>query len=91
MADLAGPLRKAVETGKVVLALHQVRRALQADTARLVIRASNCPDEFLQTPKDIPVQEFQGSNVELGAACGKPFSVSVVAVLDPGKSKILKR
>ncbi|MFQ5908921.1 MAG: 50S ribosomal protein L30e [Thermoplasmata archaeon] len=91
MADLAGPLRQAIETGKVALGLHQARRALQTDTARLIIRASNCPDEFLQTPEDVPVEEFPGSNVELGAACGKPFSVSVVAVLDPGRSKILKR
>ncbi|MCJ2531257.1 MAG: 50S ribosomal protein L30e [Candidatus Thermoplasmatota archaeon] len=91
MADLAGPLRRAIETGQVVLGLHQVRRALQSDQARLVIRASNCPDEFLGTPEDVPVEEFPGSNVELGAACGKPFSVSAVAVLDPGKSKILKR
>ena len=91
MADLVGSLRQAIETGQVVLGLHQVRRALQSDQARLVIRASNCPDEFLEASEDVPVEEFQGSNVELGAACGKPFSVSVVAVLDPGKSKILKR
>ncbi|MCJ2555260.1 MAG: 50S ribosomal protein L30e [Thermoplasmata archaeon] len=91
MADLAGPLRRAIETGQVVLGLRQVRRALQSDQARLVIRASNCPDEFLGAPEDVPVEEFPGSNVELGAACGKPFSVSAVAVLDPGKSKILKR
>ncbi|MFQ6012108.1 MAG: 50S ribosomal protein L30e [Thermoplasmata archaeon] len=91
MADLAGPLRKAVDTGTVVLGLRQVRRALQSNQARLVIRARNCPDGFLKTPEDVPVKEFPGSNVELGAACGKPFSVSAVAVLDPGKSKILKR
>ncbi|MDX1534711.1 MAG: ribosomal L7Ae/L30e/S12e/Gadd45 family protein, partial [Thermoplasmata archaeon] len=69
---------------------HQVHRALQSDQARLVIRARNCPDEFLEAAEDVRVQEFQGTNVELGAACGKPFSVSALAVLDPGKSKILK-
>jgi large subunit ribosomal protein L30e len=90
MADLAGSLRQAIETGQVVLGLRQVNRALQSDQARLVIRASNCPDEFLETPEDVRVQEFQGSNVDLGAACGKPFSISAVAILDPGKSKILK-
>ncbi len=91
MADLAGPLRQAIETGQVVLGLRQVRRALQADQVHLVIRASNCPDEFLGATEDVPIEEFPGSNVELGAACGKPFSVSTVAVLDPGRSKILKR
>ncbi|MFQ5986245.1 MAG: 50S ribosomal protein L30e [Thermoplasmata archaeon] len=91
MADLAGPLRKAIETGTVVLGLRQVRRAVLSDQARLVIRARNCPDEFLKAREDVAVEEFQGNNVELGAACGKPFSVSAVAVLDPGKSKILKR
>lgn len=91
MTDLAGALRKALDTGRVVLGVRQARRAVRGREARLVITARNCPDEFLKTQKEVPLEEFPGTNVELGAACGKPFSVSAVAVLDPGKSAILKR
>ncbi len=89
MQDLAGSLRVAIESGRVVLGARQCRKAIKDGKARLIIIASNCPDGYLRLQEEAPVQEFPGSNVELGAACGKPFSVSVVAILDPGKSSIL--
>ena len=33
--------------------------------------------------------EFEGSSLELGSACGKPFSISVISVFDQGSSNIL--
>ncbi|MEE9236627.1 MAG: 50S ribosomal protein L30e [Thermoplasmata archaeon] len=89
MQDLTGPLRVAIESGHVVLGLRQCRKAMSQKEAKLIIITNNCPDEFLRTQSESPVHEFPGSNVELGAACGKPFSVSVVAILDPGRSNIL--
>ncbi len=89
MQELIGPLRVAVETGQVVMGVKQTRKAVEKKEAKLIIIAHNCPDEFLRSQKQVPVREFRSSNVELGAACGKPFSVSVVAVLDPGKSNIV--
>lgn len=85
-----GPLRTALSSGTVVLGVRQCRKALDGGEARMVIIARNCPDGYLRSQEDVPVREFPGSNVELGAACGKPFSVSAVAVIDPGKSPILK-
>jgi large subunit ribosomal protein L30e len=35
------------------------------------------------------VFRFEGNNMELGALCGKPFSVSALAVIDKGTSNIL--
>ncbi|GIR27370.1 MAG: hypothetical protein CM15mP42_03200 [Methanobacteriota archaeon] len=32
---------------------------------------------------------FNGNNSVLGAACGKPFPVSAIAILDGGKSDVL--
>ncbi len=89
MQEIAAPLRLAVESGRVVLGLRQCRKAVKKKEAKLIIIANNCPDEYLRSQKEAPVQEFHGSNVELGAACGKPFSVSAVAVLDPGRSSLL--
>lgn len=91
MPELAAALKAAMETGRVVLGVREARKAVQRKEARLVIIASNCPDGFLRTQQEVPVQEFPGTNQELGAACGKPYSASAAAVLDPGKSGILKR
>jgi large subunit ribosomal protein L30e len=33
--------------------------------------------------------KFEGSSIELGAVCGKPFSVNSLAVIEAGESKIL--
>jgi large subunit ribosomal protein L30e len=35
------------------------------------------------------VYKFPGTSLELGAACGKPFAVSVLTVLAPGESSIM--
>jgi len=32
---------------------------------------------------------YPGDNLELGAACGKPFAVSSLVILDQGSSDIL--
>ncbi len=89
MQDLTGPLRAAIETGRVVMGVKSARKALKAKEAKLIIIARNCPDGYLRSQRQVPVREFRGSNHDLGAACGKPFSISVVTVVDPGKSNIL--
>lgn len=89
MQDVTGPLRLAIATGRVVMGVKQGRRAVKKKEAKLIIIARNCPDGFLRSQKQAPIREFRGSNLELGAACGKPFSISVVTILDPGKSNIL--
>ena len=35
------------------------------------------------------VHKFNGNNATLGAACGKPFPVAAVAIVNDGKSDIL--
>jgi len=87
MIDVARALKVAVDTGEVRFGLRSVRLAAKAGKARLVIVASNCPQEMTGLPAK--VFSFAGTNAELGAACGKPFSVSALAILDPGDSNIL--
>jgi len=38
---------------------------------------------------DIPVYVYEGSSVQLGKACGMPYVVSALAVVEPGESDIL--
>jgi len=87
MIDVARALKVAVDTGEVRFGLRSVRHAAKSGKARLVVVAANCPDDLSGIgAKLLP---FPGTNAELGAACGKPFSVAALAVLDPGDSNIL--
>lgn len=92
--DIQKALRTVVATGKVYLGEHQAQRAIKGGKARLVIVASNSPrkSELVAAAKgkNVPVHEFGGMGTELGPACGKPFSVGVLAVLDAGESDILQ-
>jgi len=82
-------LKVAVDTGKVTFGLRSVHRCLKSGKARLVVLASNCPDKALKSVQGVRVCDFPGTNAELGTACGKPFPVSVIAILEPGESNIL--
>ena len=87
MIDVPRALKIAVDTGKVRFGTRSVRITAKAGRARLIVVASNCPDDL--SGLGAKMFAFQGTNSELGAACGKPFSVSALAVLDPGDSNIL--
>jgi large subunit ribosomal protein L30e len=89
--DLNRALRTATKTGKVQFGISQAKKAIETKQGKLIVIASNCPAKDLKDQKVIPVIEFPGSNRELGAACGKPFSVSVVTVIAPGESQILSK
>ena len=90
--DLSHALKVALETGKVKLGLEETLEAANAKKAKLLIVAKSCPDAKLRTERTlgkVPVYHYEGSAVELGQACGKPFPISAMAVLDPGSSAIL--
>ena len=89
--DLNKALRLAIDTGDVHLGSKQSSRAVDSGSAKLIILASNCPEETVNFVKGgkTPVHSFSGNNSILGAACGKPFPISVVAILDGGKSDVL--
>jgi large subunit ribosomal protein L30e len=89
--DLNKALRLAIDTGKVHLGSKQSSKAADSGNAKLIILASNCPEETVNFVKGgkAPVHSFSGNNSVLGAACGKPFPISVVAILDEGKSNVL--
>lgn len=92
--DIQRALRTVVATGKVHLGGHQAFKAIEAGKARLVIYAKNTPERekllAAARAKNVPTHEFGGMGTELGPACGKPFAVAVLAVLDAGESDILQ-
>ncbi len=90
MIDISKALKAAITTGDVEFGVDQTEKAVKAGKAQMVILARNCPSASL-TGKEIGVKVhvYEGNNMELGALCGKPFSVSALAVIDKGTSNIL--
>ncbi len=93
--DVSKEIRQAVDTGKVILGTDKSRKVLKLGQAKLVIVASNYQSEVLEDIKrysgltNTPIHIFAGDSAELGLACGKPFLVGMLAVLEPGSSNIL--
>jgi large subunit ribosomal protein L30e len=90
--DLAHALKVALQTGKVKVGLTESIDAARSKKARMLIVATSCPEKALVTERlfeKVPVYHYEGTAIELGAACGKPFPISALAILDPGSSAIL--
>jgi len=90
--DLQRELRLALESGEVAVGLRETVKAVRAGKAKLLIVSSNHPGEvesLLQETSGIPVYRFKGSNMDLGALCGRRHPISILAVKKPGRSEIL--
>ena len=65
-------------------------------SAKLVLIGSNCPPlrksevEYYAMLAKTGVHHYHGNNIALGTACGKMFRCSVLSIVDPGDSDIVK-
>ncbi len=82
---LAKELKKIIKTGKIYIGIKQAKKAISNGEAKLLIIANNAPEKI---DANVPIIEFEGDGFDLGAICGKPFSVSVVTVVSEGESKL---
>jgi large subunit ribosomal protein L30e len=89
MIDVVRALKTAATTGDVRFGLAETRKSVKKGEAKLVVVSSNCPDQSVVSGKSPKVMVFNGTNVELGNACGKPFPISALAIVSPGESNIL--
>jgi large subunit ribosomal protein L30e len=95
MADLESNIRLAVDSGKVALGMNRVASMIESNSAKLVVVAAKGEKEtvadiqHLSKVANIKLLMYEGNSMELGTVCGKPYSVSVLAVIEPGNSKIL--
>jgi|GEM_PF-72811 len=93
---LTAAIRLAVENGEVGFGARKGTRSSLLGKAKLFVVASNAPgkvrDEVSRyaAASGIPVITFEGSSIELGSVCGKPFPVSVLSVYDPKSSPIME-
>jgi large subunit ribosomal protein L30e len=96
MADLSNDIRLAVDSGKAAFGINNASKAIQSNNVKMLIVASkNKGDrlsdiQHLAKISNIRVQVFEGTPIALGVVCGKPFSVSVLSIIDAGNSKILE-
>jgi len=95
MADISKAISVAVRTGKLNFGFKETIDTLRTGKAKLLIVAGNCPldkrDKATEYAKmlNVPVLTYNGSSYDLGATCGKKFSISLAVVREPGDSEIL--
>lgn len=90
--DIYQIIEKARKTGKVEKGTNEVTKAIERETAKFVVYASDVdPKEIVQhipllcKEKNIPCREVD-SKQKLGIAIGIPVSASSVAVIEPGEA-----
>jgi large subunit ribosomal protein L30e len=80
-------LKELLRSGRAAIGAETVLRSLKRGEAKLVVVASNCPEDVLSDIQHhsrlagVTVEVFEGNSQELGIACGKPFAVSALALL----------
>lgn len=96
MVDVNKQIRMAVKTGKVGFGSKDALASSASARAKLIILAKNVrePDNddiiHFAEQSEVPIYVYQGSSLDLGAVCEKPFPVSAIIVREPGDSEILK-
>ena len=82
-----------MSSGDLLFGQNQARNACESGDAKIIILAANCPEEYVTSIStaypNILIYRTSMVNRELGAACGKPFSVSTIAIVDVGKSTLM--
>jgi large subunit ribosomal protein L30e len=94
--DVSKQLQIAVRSGKIAFGIKESLDAARFSKAKLLIVASNCPAADRQNitryakQSGVPVFNYPGTSVDLGAACLKRFVVAALVVKEAGDSEILK-
>ena len=97
MMDIERGIRVAVDTGDVTLGSEKSIQSLKLGKGRLAVVAANSPKEILEDVEyyanlsEIPFIVYEGTSVDLGSVCGKPFTVATLIINDPGDSTILEK
>jgi large subunit ribosomal protein L30e len=94
--DVNKAIATTVKTGKVLFGANNAIKSAKTGKAKLILLAANCPRrirediEYYSKLSAVPVIIYNGTSIDLGAVCGKPFMVSALTIKDPGDSDILK-
>ncbi|MHC1631145.1 MAG: 50S ribosomal protein L30e [Methanotrichaceae archaeon] len=91
MINIDRALRSSIRTGRVALGSNQTLEAGASKQAKMVICATDCLEVVRRQldDMDMPVYNYSGRGRDLGSACGKPFSVATLAVIEVGDSEVM--
>lgn len=88
--EIDAAIKRIIQTGKVEYGSRKAIENLSHGKAKLVVVSSDCPKmirsdvEHYSKLSKIPVVKYRGTSLELGEACGKPFLIANLTVLDSG-------
>jgi len=88
-------LALVMKSGKAILGYKSTIKALKKGLLKAIFVASNTPSvikaeiNYYAHLADANVHQYAGSNIDLGAACGKYHRVSLLGIENPGDSDIL--
>ena len=89
-------LQLVMKSGKASLGYKSTLKTLRNGKSKLVIISNNMPPlrkseiEYYAMLAKTHVRSYNGSNSDLGTACGKYYRVSVASITDPGDSDIVR-
>lgn len=93
---LSTAIRLVVDSGKFEFGYRRASKNAILGKSKAFVLARFAPQKMREEiekyskASSIPVIEFEGSSLELGSACGKPFSISVLSIYEEGSSNILQ-
>ncbi|MCX6801773.1 MAG: 50S ribosomal protein L30e [Candidatus Diapherotrites archaeon] len=93
--DFEKELRRAVDTGKAEFGYRTSEKSMLLGKGKMLVTSAGLPARqkeklsHVAGLSGIPVYDSDKSALKLGSICGKPFPVTAMVVLEPGKSKIL--
>lgn len=96
MADIGKSIRLAVDTGDVRFGSREAVKAALNGEAKLIVVSKNCPVAvrndigYYSALSSVRTLEFDGTSIDLGSACGKPFPVSALTVYGAGNSDLIE-
>jgi large subunit ribosomal protein L30e len=76
----------ALKEKRLLFGINSARKALQGKQVEMIVIANNCPAELvseltsLTKLSNAKLQIFEGTNLELGTLCKKPFPLAVLVV-----------
>jgi large subunit ribosomal protein L30e len=91
--ELDRALQTAIKTGKVKIGSKETIKVARKGEPKpkLIIIAKNCPAKIKNQLMELKlaIYEYPGQSTDLGMACGLPYTIAALAIMDPGESEIL--
>jgi len=96
MINVENAIKLVVKTGKFQIGPKKALNLVKRGLGKLLVVASNCPKAILGDLENycklsnISIHYFKGTSYDLGFLCGKTYMISIITILEPGDSDILK-